>query len=617
MAEDEDDVGELDKEIAELEKELAALEEGEDPEEIEEPELEPEEDEGGLREKVPFLGGSEEDEEADAEEAEGEAPEEASEPEPEPAEADPEAEDVEEAEEEDEGRLSGFLGRFRGSSEEEEAEPEPEEPIEPEPAEEADAPEPEPEEEPGAALEEEPPEPETPATDEELSEAERRRRGRSAAWERTEEGWRRRDPEEVGEPLEAEEPEEGDEPVEEGPEEEEDEDRAAALLGRFRGSSEADEEEADAEAAAVPPEDGPEEDDEEDEDRSKLVIAGWILLILIAIVLIALLVAWLFGGDGGNLQASVASDALQNDAGAYIATVGSAIRLDASGSQGEIAEYRWAFGDGESTTTQEPTVRHTYTSRGSYNVTLTLVGTGGATKRTTIPIVAVQPPTAEPAVLLGGEPVAAPGEVGNNVFIGQTVTLDGEASTADPAHSLTSFSWDVNGDGQPDATGATAQTSFDQAGRWIVNLTVKDDLGNKDSATRRVHVADQVRFENETVGPAIGGDTTAQHNVTIDAGRGNVTPVQTVAVLTYNASGTGGPLSAQTQSDLDLSVVNPNGENFTAQDDGGSGEETLTLESGDLSALGQWTFRVTHDGDQGVSGSGNSVEYTLVVRVIY
>ncbi|MEA1907121.1 MAG: PKD domain-containing protein [Euryarchaeota archaeon] len=57
------------------------------------------------------------------------------------------------------------------------------------------------------------------------------------------------------------------------------------------------------------------------------------------------------------------------------------VAFDASGStdsDGDITDCRWDFGDGNMTTTSETIVTHSYTSKGDYNVNLTVTDDGGA-----------------------------------------------------------------------------------------------------------------------------------------------------------------------------------------------------------------------------------------------
>jgi len=69
------------------------------------------------------------------------------------------------------------------------------------------------------------------------------------------------------------------------------------------------------------------------------------------------------------------------------------VRFDASGSTGEIAEYRWEFGDGGTATGK--VVTHTYYQPGEHRVRLTVVGKDGRTATAEGEVVA-DPPVPPP-----------------------------------------------------------------------------------------------------------------------------------------------------------------------------------------------------------------------------
>ncbi len=581
----------LDEEIAQLEEELAELEGSDDSKE---------EKQRSLKDRVPFLGSSK------SEEEDGEQ------------EGDEEDTDSADQEEGDGGAVSRIMGRFKGGKDDQEEtveggeeeqsddeesyvggsedplaqeDPPPEAPQDEEPTEEEEPP----------ALEEEPMEAreEDTAPPVEPSAASKRESDR---WVKTPDGWKRR--EAIEEPLTAED------------DEEDDTGGARALLSRFKkGEDEPDGEPPEDAEDASPPEEP--EDDEDEEKRRPILLAGGILLALLLIAAIGAAAIWLMGG-GEALQAQLSSDAFEQD-GILITATGAPIVFDASQSTGNVEAYAWDFGDGSTTTTEDATTTHTYQERGKYTVTITLEGTR-ASDQTTRDVRVVDAPEATPEILLEGTPVAEPGTVGNNVFLGDRVTLDATSSTTDEDQEITTYEWDVTGDGSPDATGAETTTTFDEPGAWEVQLTVTDDIGHTDTATAVVHVGDVHVFQNETMpAPSPGDEDQAQtHETSIDLARLGAQPVQIEAVLTYGTgNGDNGLIEPSLEADLDLRAISPDGTTYEAEGEDAGGEETLTLSSDEIDSLGAWAWEVTRDTESGLTGAVSEVEYTLVVHVRY
>jgi PKD repeat protein len=120
----------------------------------------------------------------------------------------------------------------------------------------------------------------------------------------------------------------------------------------------------------------------------------------------------------------------------------------------------WSFGDGGSSFVQHPS--HTYTTAGTYSVSLTVSNTGGVDSRTrTGYVVVVDPPTTGPIPEFTGTPRS--GMVPPSL----TVTFT-DASTGSP----TSWLWDF-GDGQTSTTRNPTHT-YSSAGSYDVSLTVSD-----------------------------------------------------------------------------------------------------------------------------------------------
>jgi CSLREA domain-containing protein len=145
-----------------------------------------------------------------------------------------------------------------------------------------------------------------------------------------------------------------------------------------------------------------------------------------------------------------------------------------SDSDGAVASYAWAFGDGAAGSGVSPS--HTYAAAGTYVVTLTVTDDGGATDTATASVVATaaRPPNAPPAAAF-------------------TVSTDGldtsfdASASSDPDGSIASYAWDF-GDGAS-ATGAAPAHTYASGGTYTVRLTVTDDAGATAAAEERVTVA--------------------------------------------------------------------------------------------------------------------------------
>ena len=93
---------------------------------------------------------------------------------------------------------------------------------------------------------------------------------------------------------------------------------------------------------------------------------------------------------------------------------------------------------------------------------------------------------------------------------GQLVTLDGSGSI-DPDGSITLYEWDLDDDSQyDDATGITAQITFNEPGQFGVRLKVTDDSGLSDTDSAQVtvlpsRVGGTTSFSVSESGPPVGG----------------------------------------------------------------------------------------------------------------
>jgi len=156
--------------------------------------------------------------------------------------------------------------------------------------------------------------------------------------------------------------------------------------------------------------------------------------------------------------------------------IDTAVRFDATASHsllGSIDGYRWQFGDGTAATGR--LADHTYTSTGTYPVTLTVTDTAGETASVTRSLtVRNTPPIAHFGVSAAGP-----------TTVGSSVSFDASTSS-DPEGAISTYEWDF-GDGST-ATGPTVSHTFTEPGNATVTLAVTDSGGKSDTVTRTVRV---------------------------------------------------------------------------------------------------------------------------------
>jgi PKD repeat protein len=155
----------------------------------------------------------------------------------------------------------------------------------------------------------------------------------------------------------------------------------------------------------------------------------------------------------------------------------------------QITSYEWTFGDGERGTGQSTT--HRFTRTGTFVVNLTVTDDAGKTA------------SASQTVVVGGgaAPTAAFTFSPTNPRVNDTVNFDASTSTAPPGRTIVSYSWTF-GDGTTGA-GQRVSHAYGAAGDFVVGLTVTDNTGASNTATRTVTVAAQAPQ------PPPGGPTAA------------------------------------------------------------------------------------------------------------
>ncbi len=142
---------------------------------------------------------------------------------------------------------------------------------------------------------------------------------------------------------------------------------------------------------------------------------------------------------------------------------------------GTITAYNWTFGDGTSSTAQNPS--HTYAAAGAYTVTLKVTDNQGATGSTSQTVTVTQP-NRPPSVNAGQD---------ENVLLGLLYTLS--ASFSDPDNDGP-WSYTINwGDGTSSSGNTWSQGSISGShtyllGSYTIRVTVTDSHGASGSDTK-------------------------------------------------------------------------------------------------------------------------------------
>lgn len=154
------------------------------------------------------------------------------------------------------------------------------------------------------------------------------------------------------------------------------------------------------------------------------------------------------------------------------------VNFDASGSSdpdGSATDYFWDFGDGSTAT--GPTVSHTYTTGGTYTVTLVVTDDDGSSSTTTITItVTGGTPNQNPLAEIDASPLGGTGPL--------EVSFSGAGSSDDDGY-IVDYSWDF-GDSAGD-TGISV-THVYSPGSYTATLVVADNASATGLATVDIFV---------------------------------------------------------------------------------------------------------------------------------
>ncbi len=132
-------------------------------------------------------------------------------------------------------------------------------------------------------------------------------------------------------------------------------------------------------------------------------------------------------------------------------------------STGAVSSWSWAFDDGSTSTSRNPV--YIYEVPGTYTVSLTVTGPGGSDTETKVDYITVTTPP---------PPVA---DFSASKTIGE-LPLYVQFTDLSTGASITSWSWDLDGDGTPDSTAQTPSWTYESGGSYTVSLTVSGLWGS-------------------------------------------------------------------------------------------------------------------------------------------
>src|SRR5437870_3145241 len=249
------------------------------------------------------------------------------------------------------------------------------------------------------------------------------------------------------------------------------------------------------------------------------------------------------------------------------AIVGATVTFDASASvdpDGQITSYDWNFGD--LTLGSGQVAPHSFTSAGTYNVSLTVTDNESFTSTAYRDIVVQPGPPGAPVARF----VASPSPVDPNL----PVTFNASTSYDSDGY-IASYAWDF-GDLSPAGSGVTTTHTYLSHGVYTAILNVTDNQGLSSTATHQLVVRNRA--------PTIFSSIPALATVTVNPG----------TTLTFGVSTSdpnGDPQSYMWRIDGSVVGGNTNVFTFTA---GPLGTHTVnvTVSDGSLAAWRQWTVTV-------------------------
>ncbi|WP_282166065.1 PKD domain-containing protein [Cellulophaga baltica] len=238
---------------------------------------------------------------------------------------------------------------------------------------------------------------------------------------------------------------------------------------------------------------------------------------------------------------------------------------------GDTLTYAWDFGDGTTATTANPS--HTFTTAGTYTVTLTVTddGTPALTSTDTITIIVTDTNQAPTAVatsdILTGEASLA-------------VQFTGDTSSDPNTGDILTYAWDF-GDGTT-ATTANPSHTFTTAGTYNVTLTVSDDgTPALSSSEATITITVTAPANQAPTAVATSDIITGEASLAVQFTGDTSTDPDTGDVLTYDWDFGDGTTATTTNPAHTFTTVGTYDVTLTVTDDGtpalSSSEATITI----------------------------------------
>jgi len=202
--------------------------------------------------------------------------------------------------------------------------------------------------------------------------------------------------------------------------------------------------------------------------------------ILVFLVSIALLVGILSGCTQTTVEENKLPEAMFSYDPMTGIYVGTEIQFtdESTDEDGTIASWSWDFGDGETSTEQNPPI-YNYDTVGTYTVTLIVTDNDGNASepyRMDIEVTYTYvPPTADFAY----EPMV-------NISVNETITFTDNSTIGDA--NITSSYWDFGDD--TNSTEQNPEHMFEAAGTYTVTLTVTDENDMTDTFEVTIEVTE-------------------------------------------------------------------------------------------------------------------------------